>query len=467
MKSKSKSLHVLVGAMLAVSLALALAACGGSEADSSSAANADAGSASSTEGLPSEELLQERSRPHPDFAPQGDETLPEDKVILQSALGVDLTHSSVTLPLHRGLYKGKTVWYVITESSDSGLANDLDVNFSAKLGNMGIGCPKCVQEVTMKGNPLNKFGEATVEFQGIPDFSPTRKLTPGPAAGKLAFPPAEATPGAVGGPGYSPFIRIKGSSAVYNAPIVAVGDGGFDLQSHSNTADRLLSIKLPTPGAETPSGQFKGGSVEMLLVRGRQSGQEIFYMSTESSDPVGATLERSTFVPALQGAPFLGADDFLGSARERIFLFTNGQTGADNPESQGLTHLIVDGHASEDASLKNTALLKALREDDGDTQNVLGDFPSLADPRHAQAYSPLWDAQVSEWTPKAVEQGLNVRLDDENEILNMAKEHPDLLRGPLGGKFGAGDFVINCPTVAFTEEEPVIDQVAPVNGSHS
>ena len=26
--------------------------------------------------------------------------------------------------------------------------------------------------------------------------------------------------------------------------------------------------------------------------------------------------------------------------------------------------------------------------------DVLGDFPSLADPRHANAYSPLWDAQV-------------------------------------------------------------------------
>jgi len=273
-------------------------------------------------------------------------------------------------------------------------------------------------------------------------------------------------PGALGGRDYSPFIRIKGSTAVYNAPIVAVGDGPFDVETHSNTADRVLSITPPTPVSETPSGQFLPGNVEMLLVQGKQSGQKIFYMSTEASDPVTATLERSTFVPALNKAPFLAADDFLGSARERIFLFTNGQTGADNPEAQGLTHLIEDGVATEDASLENTELLDALRNG-GDTQNVLGDFPSLLDPRHANAYSPLWDAQVGEWTDEAVEEGLNVLMDDENEILNMAKEHPELLRAPLGEKFGAAGFVINCPTIAFTEEEPVIATVAPVNGAQA
>jgi len=96
---------------------------------------------------------------------------------------------------------------------------------------------------------------------------------------------------------------------------------------------------------------------------------------------------------------------------------------------------------------------------------VLGDFPSLADPRHANAYSPLWDAQVGQWSPKAIREGLDKRQDDENEIVNLARERPDLLTGPMGARYGAGGFVINCPTVAFTEEEPVIDEVAPVAGS--
>jgi len=33
---------------------------------------------------------------------------------------------------------------------------------------------------------------------------------------------------------------------------------------------------------------------------------------------------------------------------------------------------------------------------------VFGDFPTLTDPRHADAYSPPWDAQLGLWTPKAV-----------------------------------------------------------------
>jgi len=315
--------------------------------------------------------------------------------------------------------------------------------------------------VTLDGSPTNKFGEAVVQFQGIPDFSPRRELVPGPAAGPGAFPPASATPGAVGDAQYSPFIRIKGSSVIYNAPIVATGDGPFDVELHSNTADRVLSIKRP--GLAEP-GKFSTPLVELLLVRGKEADETIFYLSTEASERTAATLERATFVPLLEGSAFLGGDDFLGAARERIFLFSNGQTGTDNPESQGLSHLITDGLNAEDASLKNRALLDALGKNEGDAQNILGDFPSLADPRHATAYSPLWDAQVGEWTDKAVKEGLNTRQDDENELLNLVKNRPDLITGPLGGKYGAANFVINCPTIGFTKEEPIIAKVAPEEG---
>jgi len=418
-------------------------------------------------GGPSDAQIDERSGPPVTFAPSGDKVLDKKKVILKSALGVDLTHSSVTMPLHKGEFNGKTVWFILTEASEFGLAHDLNVNFAPKLANMGIGCTKCVQEVTISGSKTNKFGEGVVHFQGAPDFSPTRKLVAGPAAGKGAFPPAAATPGAVASSRYSPFIRLKGSSVVYNAPIIAEGEGAFDLEHHSDTSDRVLSIKPPTPASKTPSGQFLPGSVEVLLVQGREAGQKIFYLSTEASDPVAATIERATFTPALQKAPFLGGDDFLGAARERIFLFANGQTGRDNPEAQGLNHVIADGHATEDASLGNKALIDALANRDGDTLNILGDFPSLADPRHANAYSPLWDAQIGEWTKKAVAQKLNKRQDDENEILNLAAQHPDLLTGPLGAPYGSGGFVINCPTVAFTKDEPVIAKVAPVRNAQA
>ncbi len=455
--------HAVGGTLAVVLLAVAFSACG---SDNKGGNGGGGSAASATSGGPSDTLIAERTGPPAKFAPAGDKVLPKGKVVLQSALGVDLTHNSVTMPLHKGKFHGTTVWYILTESSDFGLAHDLNVNFSPKLANMGIGCPRCVQEVTLTGLAKNPFGEGVVHFQGVPNFKPTRVLEPGPAADpKNAFPPATAKPGAVADSRYSPFIRIKGSSVVYNAPIIATGDGPFDVEKHTNTADRLLSIKPPPKGSEVPSGQFKPGTAEILLVQGREAGQTIFYLSTESSDAVGATLERSVFVPALNKAALQGADDFLGSARERIFIFTNGQTGANNPEAQGLGHLIEDGRAREDASLSNKALLDTLANKDGDTLNVLGDFPSLADPRHANAYSPLWDAQVGEWSKKAVRLKLNKRQDDENEILNLAASRPDLLTGPLGSPYGAGGFVINCPTVAFTEKEPVIAKVAPIAGA--
>ncbi len=405
--------------------------------------------------------LADLSEPAVSFAPKGHKVLPESKLLVESGLGVDLTDQSITLPLHKGEFRGKRVWYILTEASDFGLANDLGVNFSPKLANMAVGCPRCVQDVTLKGSPKNKFGEAVVKFQGVPDFSPRRQLVPGPAAGPGAFPPASATPGAVGDGRYSPFIRIRGSSVVYNAAIVASGDGPFDVERHKNTADRVLSIKKPKPAEP---GKLSTPTAEMLLVRGKEADQTIFYLSTEASQRTAATLERATFVPLLQGSAFLGGDDFLGAARERIFLFSNGQTGASNPEAQGLSHLIVDGRGAEDASLKNTGLLKALGENDGDAQNVLGDFPSLTDPRHANAYSPLWDAQVGEWSQKAIDAGLNKRQTDENRILNLAAKRPDLLTGPGGAPYGSAGFVINCPTVAFEDRVPAKAAVAPTPG---
>ncbi len=382
----------------------------------------------------------------------GDELLPTSNVILQSAKQVDLSNQTVRLPLHRGTFHGKTVWYLITEASDFGLAHDLNVNYAPKLANLAINCEKCVQQVTESVTPGNKFGEGTIAFQGAPDFSPTRVLT---HAANGGAPPAAAKPGAVGSARYSPFIRIKGSQVIYNAPIVATGDGSFDVVHHTNTGDRVLAVN---PAAKVGPGQFSEPTVDILFVRGFDSGQQIFYLSTDASDPAAATLERATFVPLLQQSAFVGADDFLGSGRERIFVFTNGQSGATNPNAQGIDHLIRDGHASEDASLGNTALIDALRNG-GDLQNTLGDFPSLADPRHANAYSPLWDAQFGEWTKKAIDQKLNTRQMDENQILNLAATRPDLLTGPGGAPYGSVGFVINCPIIGYQDNQPTKDRV--------
>jgi hypothetical protein len=386
--------------------------------------------------------------------------LPRANLTLESALQVDLNAETVRLPLYPGKAGGQDVWFVLLDASDVGAAHDLGVNYAPKLANIAIGDPAAVQTVTLESpTPAqNHFGPAVVDFQGAPDFSPTRVAIPGPNG----FPLASFAPGAVAGPGYSPFIRIDGSTTVYNAPIVATGDGPFDVVHHTNTGDRVLGIHIAPP---SPPGQFLESWVDMLLVKGFDAGQPILYLSTDAGQPLTAVLERSTYVPALNNAAFNGGDDFLGSARERLFGFINGQTGADNPQAQGFRNLIVDGHGGEDASAANTALINALRNG-GDLLNVFGDFPTLIDPRHADAYSPLWDAQLGLWTQKAVNEGLNTRQIDENQVFNLAATRPDLLTGfdPATGQaapYGAAGVDINCAVIGFTNKPPTANLAPP------
>ena len=171
---------------------------------------------------------------------------------------------------------------------------------------------------------------------------------------------------------------------VYNAPIVATGDGPFDVTHHTNTGDRVLGVHIAGPSAP---GQFAESWADLLFVKGFDAGQPIVYLSTDAGQPLTAVLERSTYVPALNNASFNGGDDFLGSARERLFGFINGQTGAGNPQAQGFVHLVKDGFASSDASAGNTAMIDALRNG-GDLLNVFGDFPTLKDPPARRRLQP-------------------------------------------------------------------------------
>jgi hypothetical protein len=409
------------------------------------------------------EALAERSTPTGGLGPTSG-LLPRDHLTEESAIQVDLSKESVRLPLYEGKAGDQTVWYVLLDASDPGIAHDLGVNYAPKLSNIAIGCPECVQTVTLDSPTpdQNKFGQAVVNFQGAPDFSPTRVAEPGPGG----FPLTRFQPGAVAKAGYSPFIRIAGSPTVYSAPIVATGDGPFDVVHHTNTGDRVLGVHIAGPSAP---GQYAESWVDLLFVKGFDAGQPIVYISTDAGQPLTAVLERSTYVPALDKAAYNGGDDFLGSARERLFGFINGQTGAGNRQSQGFVHLVKDGHASEDANATNSALIDALRNG-GDLLNVFGDFPTLDDPRHSQAYSPLWDAQLGLWTDKAVKQGLNTRQTDEVQVFNLAATRPDLLTGvdPGTGKpapYGAVGVDINCAVIGFIDKAPKANLAQPVANS--
>jgi hypothetical protein len=390
--------------------------------------------------------------------------LPRDHLTEESAISVNLDKETVRLPLYPGMANGRRVWYTLLDASDAGLAHDLGVNYAPKLANLSNGCPDCVQTVKLESPTpqQNRFGPAVVDFQGAPDFSPTRVATPGPHG----FPLAKFQPGAVAGSGYSPFIRIEGSPVVYNAPIVATGDGPFDVVHHTNTGDRVLGIHI---APASPPGKFLESYADLLFVKGFDAGEPIVYLSTDAGQPLTSVLERSTYVPVLDKAATNGGDDFLGSARERLFGFINGQTGAGNPQAQGFQHLVLDGHASEDASAGNTELINALRTG-GDLLNVFGDFPTERDPRHAQAYSPLWDAQLGLWTDKAVKNGLNKRQIDEVQVFNLAASRPDLLTGvdPATGEpapYGSVGVDINCAVIGFTHKPPTANLAEPLPNS--
>jgi hypothetical protein len=132
-------------------------------------------------------------------------------------------------------------------------------------------------------------------------------------------------------------------------------------------------------------------------------------------------------------------------------------------------NIVKGGHASEDASAGNTALIDALRNG-GDLLNVFGDFPTLSDPRHADAYSPLWDAQLGLWTDKAVKEGLNTRQTDEVQVFNLAASRPDLITGinPATGQpapYGATGVDINCAVIGFTDKAPTANLAEPLPNS--
>ena len=116
----------------------------------------------------------------------------------------------------------------------------------------------------------------------------------------------------------------------------------------------------------------------------------ILYLSTEVNDSTTAVLEEFTYAPALKDI-VVGGDDSLFSAVERIFIFTNGPMGKDNPQRQGLNSAIADG---------------------GGPVNIFGGIQTIG-----TDYSPLWDANVGEWTQDAISKGYRSRLTEEFQIL--------------------------------------------------
>ena len=327
-------------------------------------------------------------------------------VELLRAAEVDTEAFTFTLPLYEGaMGDGTPVWYILTDTTDEANAEALGLNHSAKLAYAGV-------EGGTRTATLNEDLSLTFE-QGTVDFAPERTVEPGP--GESPFPPAVAEPGSVGDADYTPLVTITNAGGhVYNAPIVAFGASEDELNAfcdaapdHAVVHDRVLSI---CPEEAT---------VTLQAVAGFSFGRPVMYVSFDASDPLAATLESSTLAPAL-GTIQVGFDDGAFSAVERLFAFTNGPIGPDNPQRQGLGSVL-----SGDAA---------------DPLNVFGGVPTIA-----LDYSPLWDMNLGSWTQEAIDNDYRSRMIDEFQILAMAEGGH--LTGPEGAEYGSSGIIINCPIV--------------------
>jgi hypothetical protein len=321
--------------------------------------------------------------------------------LLTSIKSIDVHDHKAVFPVHRGFANGRTVWYILTDASDASAAKRQGLIFSPAIANVGT-----TQNVTLE--------DGAWHFSGAPDFSKARVFRPGPTG----FPPSQAAPGAQAEGPYTPFVRLAGSPVVYNAPIVAVGDGPFDVVRHSNTAQRVLALD---PSAKT---------VTLLLANGFADGKRVLYISTEASDPGAATIERATYVPGLAHSS--------AAARLPIYVIANGQTGSANAHAQGLAFVALDGGLSEEATAANSAQLQSSR-------NILGSAPSVGASGNG-IYTPLWDVYVGAWSAAATTAHRNTQLTSAAAVTAAVAAHD--LTGPGGKAFGPVGFAVNCPVVA-------------------
>jgi len=328
----------------------------------------------------------------------------EQNVFFPSALAVDFSKKWVTLPVYKGIGpSGNPTYYIITEAADFKVAKKLGVNYAPKLVN-GRGTA---------GSQDVKIENGMLKFKGDVDFSPVRSLEPGVFPN--TFPPAKAQPGSVGDMEYSPLIVFP-SGSVMSASIVANSTGKHD---------HLVSI------------DYVKGTVVFELLDGFEGGEQYyFHLVTESSDKGAATIERGTYTPRLAKLPMFGKS--MPSDKSALLGFAptaNGETGANNPQRQGLNSTILDGPAF-------------------DPLNV---FPLDPDNNKEENnnYSPMWDAHIYVWTDAAIQAGKRRQVKSiadlkklftdglvTNAPANMGDPNP-LIAGlkPTGA-------IINCPVIA-------------------
>lgn len=340
--------------------------------------------------------------------------------LLRSGI-IDFDAGTITIPLYEGFYRGgERHWYILTDTTDKGNAEALGLNHSPKL-----------EYITRESGTTARISKDStfVNRLGKVNFSPTLRVIPG---SRTPFPPRVFRPPSVGDALYSPFVRLQENGGrVYNAPIVAGKLTAGALNRYCNgfrnaAAEATARRSLHDAVVKICPRDF---TVTLRLVSGFSFSKPVFYLSTEASAILTASIEATTFAPRLN-ALNVGGDDSAFSAVERLFATTNGFTNSDlapgAPKGQ-TTHPSRQGF--------NSAL-----SGEGSPLNVLGGIPTVA-----TDYSPAWDVNVGEWTKYAVNNGIRDRLVDEFQILGFAQR--GYLTGPGGSRYGSSGIIVNCPIV--------------------
>jgi len=315
---------------------------------------------------------------------------------------------TVTFPLRLGTAAGHTVYYVVTDASTQTVAQNLGVNYTPKLANAA---GTSAVQLSSSSDPTS------INVPGDVDFSPTHVLVPS----ATGFPPLAAAPGAVGNAGYSPLVQLP-TGVVINAP--QIGDGAnTNGGDKAHWADKVESVDAVN---RTVSYDETNGCYE---------DQSVHYVSTDSSAAGPAAIEDVTYAPALGNVPSAecGTNDinvngpFInpGCARESLIAFTNGQTGQDNTQRQGLNAAILD----QESPL-----------------NILEDVPNSGGQFN---YSPMWDIHLVQWND-SVPVANRLRQADfaRAEALVGSQAQSITAQGTMSNTFQATGFIVDCPLIS-------------------
>ena len=338
----------------------------------------------------------------------------QQNVFVKSALKVDFTYrkATVVLPLYRGVSPtGAAVYYILTDASDYGFAQALGLNYAPKLAKAANG--PAAQRVTMD--------QGLIRFLGNVDFSPVHKGVPGMPREK-AFPPKSFTPGATADANWSSVVVLP-SGVVANIQLV---------HNASGSQDRVKALDIARR------------TVTLSLLDGAQGGKQYYYhLVTEASMQLPASLENGVYSPNLGKVGTFGKDRPSDDSALLGFSPTaNGPIQLNSGQEQGFT-----------ASLANGGI---------DPINVFPLPPRNDDSSPDNNYSPLWDAHVTMWTPKAEAEGKKHRIlsiDEQKQLiaagyLTSAGDNPP---GPVNAFVGGirpSQFVVNCPVIAQPDLPP-------------